>query len=163
MKLKAFARYIYANVPGAAAARFTAKDPRGGISEQAGIRRRRMAQYWQGALSSMLANRGQSIAAFRKAVPDAHIIAFEPEPRSAKRLILQYQGDSTVEINACALGANAGVITFFVPTYGHWDRDGMSATTYETATEWLTDPGRMYLYDRTKLSVQECPVACKTS
>ncbi|WP_424627910.1 FkbM family methyltransferase [Bradyrhizobium sp. SYSU BS000235] len=162
MKLKAFARYIYASVPGAAAARFAAKDFTAAYVNKPEFGGVPWLDVGKGLIIDVGANRGQSIAAFRKAAPGAHIIAFEPEPRSAKRLAAHYHGDRTVEIDPCALGANAGMIAFFVPTYGHWDCDGMSALSHETATEWLRDPGRMYLFDETKLTVEEHPVICKT-
>ena len=67
-----------------------------------------------------------------------------------------------VTIHGCALGSETGVLTFFVPRYGNWDCDGMSATDYQAATEWLRDPGRMLLFSETKLSVEQHPVECRT-
>ncbi len=162
MRLKAFARFIYASVPGAAAARFAAKDMTASYFVKPEYEGAGFLGINDGLIIDVGANRGQSIAAFRKIAPHAHIIAFEPEPRSAQRLAMYYNGDDTVDIQGCALGGQAGLITFFVPTYGRWDCDGMSATTHEAATEWLRDPGRMYLFDETKLTVQEHPVACRT-
>ncbi len=37
----------------------------------------------------------------------------------------------------------------------------MAATDRATATDWLKDPGRMYRYDESKLSVTEYPVDCR--
>jgi FkbM family methyltransferase len=108
------------------------------------------------------ANRGQSIAAFRKFAPDCHIVAFEPEPRSAARLTSQFRRDHTITIHDCALGQQSGVATFFIPTYGRWNCDGMSATDRQEATQWLRDPNRMLLFNEAKLTITEHPIECRT-
>lgn len=162
MNLKALARFLYANVPGAAAARFGAKDLTAAYfakPEYGGVSRMPIDG---GLIIDVGANRGQSIAAFRRLAPRSRIAAFEPEPRSADRLVRRHRADSTVSIHACALGSRAGSLTFFVPSYGRWDCDGMAATSRKEATEWLEDPGRMYGFDETKLTVKEHPVACRT-
>lgn len=162
MNLKAFARFLYANLPGAAAARFGAMDLTAACfakPEYGGVI---PLSIDGGLIIDVGANRGQSIAAFRKLAPQARIVAFEPEPRSAARLAARYRADETVAIHACALGSRAGTVTFFVPTYGRWGCDGMSATSREAATSWLEDPGRMYRFDETKLTVREYPVECRT-
>jgi FkbM family methyltransferase len=162
MNLKAFARFLYANVPGAAAARFGVMDltaAQFAKPEYGGVRRLSIDD---GLIIDVGANRGQSIAAFRKLAPRSRIVAFEPEPRSAERLSECYRSDKTVTIRACALGRRAGSVTFFVPTYGRWGCDGMAATSREAATKWLADPGRMYRFDETKLTVREHPVECRT-
>src|SRR5262249_20105088 len=56
----------------------------------------------------------------------------------------------------------AGTMTIFAPKYGLWNCDGMAATDRKAATEWLSDPGRMLLFDPTKLSVHEHPIDCRT-
>ena len=163
MNSKALARFFYANVPGVAAARFAAKDlmaRRFGKPEYRGV-------LWlsidNGLIVDVGANRGQSIAAFKRLARASNIIAFEPEPISAKRLISRYLNDRSVQIHACALGTQRnGTVKFFVPSYGRWNCDGMAATDRTTATEWLTDSGRMYRFDRTKLTVAEHAVESRT-
>lgn len=162
MNLKPFARFAYANIPGAAAARFALKDATASYlakGEYKGI-------VWAADRESLIidigANRGQSISAFKRFRPQSSVVAFEPEPGSAERLKIRFKQDPSISIFACALGAKPGVITFFVPLYGRWSCDGMAATTREAATEWLSDPGRMFHFDRTKLAVNEYQVECRT-
>ncbi|WP_271565988.1 FkbM family methyltransferase [Bradyrhizobium sp. CCBAU 11386] len=159
---KAFARFLYARVPGAAQLRFAIKDlvaryvskPEfGGVSRLGN---------GGGLIIDVGANRGQSIAAFRRLRPDCDVVAFEPEPRSAARLISRYQGDRRVTIHDCALGQRAGQLTFFIPRYGRWDCDGMAATSQDEATQWLRDRGRMFRFDETRLTVTEHAVQCRT-
>lgn len=159
---KALARFLYARVPGLATARFIVKD-----LTAASL----MKQEYQGVSAFSLgddlivdigANRGQSIAAFRKLAPRAPIIAFEPEPGSVRRIAVRYQADPTVRIEGSALGAENGKITFFVPSYGYWACDGMSATSHEAATEWLRDPGRMYRFNPSLLTVAQHSIQCRT-
>jgi len=159
---KAFARYLYANVPGVAAARFAFKDLTSAYlakPEYSGIR---SLSIEGGLIVDVGANRGQSIAAFRRLAPRSRIVAFEPEPRSAGLLAERHARDRTIDVHPYALGSDTGEVTFFVPSYGRWDCDGMSATSREEATEWLEDPGRMYRFDRAKLSVKEYVVKCHT-
>jgi FkbM family methyltransferase len=115
-----------------------------------------------GLIIDIGANRGQSISAFKRFKPLSRIAAFEPEPASAERLKTRFERDQSVSIFAMALGAKTGGLTFFVPTYGWWNCDGMAATTRQAATEWLSDPGRMYRFDKTKLTVTEHEVECRT-
>jgi FkbM family methyltransferase len=159
---KALARFLYANVPGVAAIRFAAKDlmaSRLGKPEYRGVR---WLSIGNGLIVDIGANRGQSIAAFRRLVPTSNIVAFEPEPTSARRLAFRYLADRSVTIHACALGTQSGAMTFFVPSYGRWNCDGMAATDRKTATEWLNDSGRMYRFDEAKLAVAEHAVECRT-
>ncbi len=161
MSLKALARYFYANVPGVAAARFAVKDlssPFFFKPEFLGIKQLAIGS---GLIVDIGANRGQSTAAFRKLSPNSHIVAFEPEPKSAERLAFRLRRCRTVTVHACALGSSAREIDFFLPRYGRWDCDGMAATSFDEATEWLKDPGRMYRFDERKLTVQKYKVLCK--
>ncbi|MBR0960142.1 FkbM family methyltransferase [Bradyrhizobium japonicum] len=161
MNLKAVARYFYANVPGVAATRFAVKDsvaPYLFKREFLGVR---LLKIGSGLIVDVGANRGQSTAAFKKLAPSSHIVAVEPEPRSAKRLAFRHRRDDAVTVLDCALGCSSGVIDFFLPRYGRWECDGMAATSYEEATEWLKNPGRMYRFDAKKLTVREHRVTCK--
>ena len=115
-----------------------------------------------GLIVDIGANRGQSIEAFKRLAPDSTIVAFEPEPRSAVQLQMRHRRDSHLTVHGCALGSSSGALTFFVPKYGWWNCDGMSATDYRAATEWLRDPGRMLRFDESKLTVAEHVVECRT-
>ncbi len=162
MHTKAVARFFYANVPGLAAARFAAKDfvaTYAAKPEFAGVSRLSISD---GLIVDVGANRGQSIGAFRRFAPKARIAAFEPEPASVERLKARHGGHPAVTVHGCALAAASGEMTLFVPRYGHWHCDGMPATDYAAATDWLRDPGRMFAYDETKLTVEEHAVECRT-
>jgi FkbM family methyltransferase len=160
MNSKAVARYFYANIPGVAAVRFAVKDLAAPHFFKPEFRGIAQLPIGNGLIVDIGANRGQSIAAFKKLAPNSQIIAFEPEPRSAERLVFHYRGDTTVTVHACALGSSAGEIDFFLPKYGRWDCDGMAATSLKEATEWLKNPGRMYRFDEKKLTVREYRVSC---
>jgi FkbM family methyltransferase len=162
MRTKAFVRFLYANVPGLAAARFGLKDLAAPYFTKPEFHGVSHFPIGDGLILDIGANRGQSIEAFRKFARTSRIVAFEPEPRTVAHLQSRHRHDPTTTIYGCALGSSSGTITFFVPKYGQWDCDGMSATDYEAATEWLNDPGRMFLFDATKLSVAEKVVERKT-
>lgn len=161
MNAKALARFLYAYIPGLAAARFAAKDFAAPYFRKPEFQGVRHLEIGSGLIVDIGANRGQSIEAFRHFAPVSRIVAFEPEPRSVARLQLRHSRDSTITVYGCALGRSTGALTFFVPRYGRWDCDGMPATDYKAATDWLRDPGRMLLFDETKLSVVEHSVGCR--
>lgn len=159
--IKAFARMLYGSVPGLAAARFTVKDYLGALCpkpEFAGVARLGIGQ---GVVVDVGANRGQSIAAFRRFAPDAVIVAFEPGP-AGDNLAKRYVYQPLVRIRRCALGSTDGNMSLYVPTYGRWECDGMAATSYEQATAWLRDPGQMFRFNPRKLCVHQRDVAVTT-
>jgi FkbM family methyltransferase len=162
MNAKALARFLYASVPGLAAVRFAAKDLAAPYLSKPEFQGVPHLSIGPGLIVDIGANRGQSTEAFKRLAPASRIVAFEPEPRCAAQLEARHRRDPKITVHGCALGAGAGVLTFFVPKYGQWDCDGMSATDYKAATEWLRDPGRMLLFDEAKLSVKEYPVECST-
>jgi FkbM family methyltransferase len=162
MHIKPVIRYFYSVVPGLAASRFAVMDLTAAWASKPEYAATAGLSIGEGLIVDVGANRGQSTAAFKKLAPKAKIMAFEPEPRSAARLSTRFRGDAFVTVQSCALGARSGLITFFVPTYGKWDCDGMAATNLATATDWLKDPGRMYRFDESKLSVMDYPVECRT-
>jgi FkbM family methyltransferase len=162
MHIKPVIRYLYSVVPGLAASRFAVMDLTAAWAAKPEYAATAWLSIGEGLVIDVGANRGQSTAAFKKLAPKAKIIAFEPEPRSATKLSTRFRGDAFVTVEGCALGASSGMITFFVPTYGRWDCDGMAATNRATATDWLKDPGRMYHFDESKLSVRDHSVECRT-
>lgn len=162
MNAKPLARYFYANMPGLAALRFAAKDlaaPYFPKPEYQGVRDTSVGN---GLIVDIGANRGQSIGAFKRLAPQSKIAAFEPDALCVELLTSRFADDPRIVIYPCALGADPGRITFFVPKYGRWNCDGMSAVNYEAATQWLRDSGRMLFFDETKLSVKENVVECRT-
>ncbi|MBR1168020.1 MULTISPECIES: FkbM family methyltransferase [Bradyrhizobium] len=162
MNLKPFARFAYANIPGVAAARFAFKDAAASYLPKPEYRGVTWTARADGLIIDIGANRGQSIQAFKRFRPQSSIVAFEPEPLSAKRLKTRFSEDRSISVLPYALGARPGTITFFVPSYGWWACDGMAATSREAATEWLSDSGRMYRFDQSKLTVGEHRIECRT-
>lgn len=162
MKPKPLARYLYAHVPSLASLRFLAKDllaTRFMKSEFRGLTR---FQFRNPLIVDVGANRGQSIAAFKALAPQSLVVAFEPDPDSGGRIACRYRNDPTVAIHRCALSDQSSTITLFSPYYGRWNCDGMAALDRSTAIEWLRDPGRMYRFDESKLTVREHEVPCRT-
>ncbi|MFB6420737.1 MULTISPECIES: FkbM family methyltransferase [Bradyrhizobium] len=162
MNLKPFARFAYANIPGVAVARFAFKDAAASYLPKPEYGGAAWTARADGLIIDIGANRGQSIRAFKKFRPQSSIVAFEPEPLSADRLKLRFAGDRSVSVLPYALGAKPGTIIIFVPSYGRWACDGMAATSREAATEWLSDSGRMYRFDQSKLTVSEHGIECRT-
>ena len=155
MKVKAFTRFLYANVPGLAAARFGLKDLTAPYFTKPEFRGVAHFSTRNGLIVDVGANRGQSIEALRKFAPHSSIAAFEPEPRLVTYLQSRYRRNPTVTIHGCALSTSSGTISFFVPKYGLWNCDGMSATDDKAATDWLNDSGRMSFFNEKRLSVEE--------
>jgi FkbM family methyltransferase len=161
MNAKALARFLYANIPGLAVVRFAAKDLAAPYFSKPEFQGVPLLSVGSGLIMDIGANRGQSIEAFKRFAPAARIVAFEPEPGSAAQLTSRYHRDSAITVHRYALGSGSGVLTFFVPRYGEWNCDGMSATDYREATEWLRDPGRMLLFNEANLTVKEHLVECR--
>ena len=158
---KAFARFVYARVPGAARLRFSFKDV---IShyhskpEFNGVQRLSLSK---GEIIDIGANRGQTVAAFMRLAPGRRIVAFEPDPRCSVHLRRRLRGGNG-GLHVCALGREAGQLAFFIPRYGMWACDGMATTSRDEATLWLRDGGRMFRFDERLLSVEEHRVECRT-
>lgn len=159
---KAITRFFYATIPGLAPARFALKDITASYVTKTEYRGLTLLPLNEALIIDVGANRGQSIAAFKKFVPNSKIVAFEPEPRLEKRLTARYRSDFSVSIQGFALSAQTGVSMLYIPHYGRWDCDGMAATDFHSATDWLNNPGRMYRFDARKLSVKESPIQCRT-
>jgi FkbM family methyltransferase len=160
MNTKALVRVLYANVPGLAAARFALGDflsPYASKPEYVGARLIR-----PGLIVDIGANRGQSIAAFKRLSPGSTIVAFEPVPKAAARLAAKYKSNPAITVHDCALGERAGTITLFVPRYGRWECDAVAATSYAEATAMFHNPARIALFDESKLTVAEYTVEQRT-
>jgi FkbM family methyltransferase len=159
---KALVRYFYSVIPGLATLRFSFMDFSASFVAKPEYGGARWLSIESGTIVDVGANRGQSTKVLRKIAPSATLVAFEPEPASAKRLASLYYGDSSVTVHDCALGRDRGAITLFAPKYGRWNCDGMAAADVFTATEWLKDPGRMYKFDQQKLTVHKFEIVCNT-
>jgi FkbM family methyltransferase len=162
MNYKALARFCYATLPGAAAVRFGLMDLAGQYLIKPEFKVLRSISVGMGLIIDIGANRGQSISALKRLAPKSHIVAFEPDPRSSRKISDRYRCDNSVTIYNCALGEKSETIKFYCPIYGRWACDGMAATDRHVATAWLSDPNRMFCYDPSKLKVEECAIECKT-
>jgi FkbM family methyltransferase len=57
------------------------------------------------------ANKGRTTARFLDLFPKASVLAFEPIPRLARKLVKRFAGESRVEVRALALGSQAAALT----------------------------------------------------
>lgn len=162
MNTKAFVRYLYAQVPGLAFVRFRAMDVTASTFSKPEYAGATHIDINTGVIIDIGANRGQSISALRRWAPGSKIIAFEPDPSCADVLSARYRDNPSVTFFDRALGSECANITFFAPKYGYWNCDGMAATNLDAATDWLSDPGRMYKFDARKLTVERHSVKCDT-
>jgi FkbM family methyltransferase len=159
---KSFARFLYASVPGAASLRFALKDATSHYFAKPEFDGIMFAVEKNGLIIDIGANRGQSIAAFRRLRPGCEVIAFEPDPIAFQKAEQRFRRDQMVSLRNYALGSDEGQIDLYAPRYGHWDCDGMAATTYAEATTWLQDHGRMFRFDPNKLTVRKHAIQCLT-
>jgi FkbM family methyltransferase len=104
------------------------------------------------------ANRGQSIDAMRMLVPQARVMAFEPNARLCARLARLYRADRRVECVNSALGDAAGESVLWVPIYRGWAFDGLASLDRAKAAGWLS-PERLYLFRPAWLHVEQ--MRCK--
>jgi FkbM family methyltransferase len=159
---KALARYIYARVPGAARVRFALKDMSSRYlskPEYSGVTQLSLGG---GEIIDIGANRGQSVAAFRRLAPGRRIVAFEPDPRCSGPLRRYARGPHGVTFHDCALGREPSELAFFIPRYGRWECDGLATTSRDDATNWLSDPGCMFRFDERLLRIEQYRVECRT-
>jgi FkbM family methyltransferase len=99
------------------------------------------------------ANRGQSIDAMRMLVPQARVIAFEPNARLCARLVRLYRADPRVECVNSALGDAADEAVLWVPVYRGWTFDGLASLDRAEAAGWLS-PERLYLFHPAWLRIE---------
>ena len=106
------------------------------------------------------ANRGQSIVAFRNAVPNCQVLAFEPNRLLAHRLAERYANDRNARIEACALSNQPGSFTLHIPSYGGYQFDGL-ATGDPNVGQWF-NRDRFYWFNPKKISVEKTTVPTRT-
>src|SRR5664280_85263 len=99
MNAKAVARFLYASIPGLAAVRFAAKDLAARHFSKPEFQGVPHLSIGSGLIVDIGANRGQSIEAFKRLAPTSHIVAFEPEPRSAAHLASRHRRASTITVH----------------------------------------------------------------
>jgi FkbM family methyltransferase len=110
----------------------------------------------QGQWVDVGANRGQTIDSIRLFSPDVDIVAFEPNPRLARRLVQQYESDGHLCIHPVALGEKHDDLTLFVPSYRGYVFDGLASLLREEVSGLLED--RLLHYNPARLSIEEIPV-----
>lgn len=76
------------------------------------------------------ANRGQSVDAMRLYHPTQPVVAFEPNPNLAAKLVRRFQGGSALVVHNVGLGDASGEFTLHVPCYNGWDFDGQAALNF---------------------------------
>jgi FkbM family methyltransferase len=105
------------------------------------------------------ANRGQSVLSIRAYRKDARIISFEPNPVIYKATQRRFANDPMLTIENYGLGARAGPITLYIPTYRGLIYDGNASCSRAVAFEYL---GRRTLYffnpDLVKIEERICSI-----
>lgn len=105
------------------------------------------------------ANRGLVLELMRRLMPQARIVAFEPNPRLAAALAARWRRDPRVEIRAQALGERTSHATLWVPVYRNWWFDGLASLDPEAARGWLSAE-RLYGFRPERLRLE--PLRCET-
>jgi FkbM family methyltransferase len=98
-------------------------------------------------------NRGAATQSILMRIPDARVIAFEPNPYLAEKFLNLYSGDKRVEAHNCGLGSETGIMTLFIPFYNNYMFDGLASFKEENARDWLVT--RLYGFNREKLVIKE--------
>lgn len=100
------------------------------------------------------ANRGQSIQAIRMFLPEAPVVAFEPNALLAERLVRAHARDRALRVEACGLGSEERDMAFFVPFYNGCMFDGLASFERESAAGWLS-PRRLAGFRPERLEIRE--------
>jgi FkbM family methyltransferase len=100
------------------------------------------------------ANRGLATDAMRLLVPQARIIACEPNPILYPDLRKLYGETPDITCLDIALGDMAVDATLWVPIYRHWIFDGLGSLDRDKAARWL-NADRLYFFDRQQLQLRE--------
>jgi FkbM family methyltransferase len=102
------------------------------------------------------ANHGQSVESIRLFVPNAQIIAFEANPRLAKKLAGRYSRPVTIVPKGLSDRPTTSVL--FVPSYRGFEYDGLASLQEEEARDWLSSR-TVYWFDPRRLTVEK--LACE--
>ena len=84
------------------------------------------------------ANRGQTIDSFRLFRKDVSLVAFEPNPRLASRLVAIYGSDPLIKVERFGLSDQNGAFTLHVPAYRGFVFDGLASFDRQAAANWLS-------------------------
>ncbi|MEX1240899.1 MAG: FkbM family methyltransferase [Cyclobacteriaceae bacterium] len=98
------------------------------------------------------ANRGAATQSILMRVPDAKVIAFEPNPFLTEKLLKLYSADNRVTVQTCGLGSETDTIKLFIPFYNNYMFDGLASFKEENARDWLEN--RLYGFRKEKLEVK---------
>lgn len=92
------------------------------------------------------ANRGMATQAMQILVPEARVIAFEPNPILYPQLQRLYGDKARVTLSKIALGEASLDAALWVPVYRNWIFDGLGSLDQEKAAAWL-NADRLYFFD----------------
>jgi FkbM family methyltransferase len=106
-------------------------------------------------------NIGQSLLSVLVAVPDAHVVSFEPNPGPAatlRKVAARFPGQAEVE--PFGLGEVATTNVLYVPTYRGKEMPGLASFDEAEAHDWI-NPKTVFLFDEDHLSVEAFPAETK--
>lgn len=107
-------------------------------------------------------NWGQSIEAFRRTVPSARIVSFEPNNFLADRLARRYaRANSKIAVERFALSDTTGHFDLHIPRYHNYIYDGLASLDRSEAENWFTAK-RFAGFDHRKLVIDTVRVETRT-
>lgn len=106
-------------------------------------------------------NWGQSIYALQRHARPQKTVSFEPNPQLAARLKNIFEGDTQVQVEACALGDTPGEFELYLPSYRGYEYDGLASLDYDSAAQWLNEE-RMARFDPGKLKIDRHKIEVRT-
>ena len=104
------------------------------------------------------ANVGQSVRALRGTLPDTPIHAFEPSASAFAKLRDNTAGLPAVTLHQTALFDVPGEMTIYTPAYDGRPMSPLSSLDYDSAAQWLTRFGGIFIDER-KVTVRKETVA----
>lgn len=106
------------------------------------------------------ANRGQAVQAIRLHNGTNPITSFEPSVHTFDQLQRYTSGVPGVTLRRVGLGARAGELTLYTPSYRGYVFDGLASLVRSEAADWLAS--RILFYDPRKLEIHEQVVHIET-
>lgn len=103
------------------------------------------------------ANRGDAIQSILMLRPDAHVVAFEPNPLLIGKLRKLYGRDPRVDIQNFGLGNDTRTFFLHIPFYNNYMFDGLASFKEDNAKDWLKT--RIFGYQSEKLRIKK--VTCE--
>lgn len=106
------------------------------------------------------ANRGETIASARLYLPNAPIVAFEPNPVLQDIIKARHPADRALTVHPCGLGDTPGSFDLHMPYYKGVPFDGLASFRREEAETWLS-PERLVGFDPKHQTIRtfQCRIA----